>query len=255
MVEPTRVDDPAQNGGVKTWNGTFAVTVQALLYGAALSAIYWSAALLHAVFLHNVRVHSRIGKTPHEVCYGSRPDLKRLKMFGSRVCVKCSGRRCAKLDKHNFSGIFIGYKETMKNVRYVDLTTGLVKTCGHTTFDEAWYCSRARPPAAHLLYDLGLAPDVDEPTVQPTMEGTAQTPPCPTTHATPKDVPIAAKLERLPLRLGSRPEDDIGRFLKMSKEERWAKVQDPYENTAVDGSAERKAIAAAGITCRDVTPV
>jgi hypothetical protein len=96
---------------------------------------------------------------------------------------------------------------------------------------------------------------VDEPTVQPTMEGTAQTPPCPTTHATPKDVPIAVKLERLPLRLGSRPEDDIGRFLKMSKEERWAKVQDPYENTAVDGSAERKAIVAAGITCRDVTPV
>ena len=108
VVEPTGADDPAQNGGVETWNGTFAVTARALLYGAALLAIYWSAALLHAVFLHNVRVHSRIGKTPHEVCYGSRPDLKRLKMFGSRVCVKRSGRRCAKLDKHNFSGIFIG---------------------------------------------------------------------------------------------------------------------------------------------------
>ena len=41
----------------------------------------------------------------------------------------------------------------------------------------------------------------------------------------------------------------------MSKEERWARVQDRYENTAVDGSVERKAIAAAGITCRDVMPV
>ena len=59
----------------------------------------------------------------------------------------------------------------------------------------------------------------------------------------------------LPLQLGSRPEDDVGRFSKMSKEERWAKVQEPYENTAVDDSAERKASAAAGITCRDVTPV
>jgi hypothetical protein len=43
--------------------------------------------------------------------------------------------------------------------------------------------------------------------------------------------------------------------MKMSKEERWDRVQDPYDNTVVDGSAERQVIAAAGITCRDVTPV
>ena len=63
VVEPVGVDDPAQNGGVETWNGTFAVTVRALLYGAALLAIYWPAALVHAVFLNHVRVHSRIEKT------------------------------------------------------------------------------------------------------------------------------------------------------------------------------------------------
>ena len=62
-------------------------------------------------------------------------------------------------------------------------------------------------------------------------------------------------MEMLPLRLGTQPGNDTGRILKMSKEECWAKVQDPNENTAVDGSAERKAIAAAGITCRDITPV
>ena len=255
VVEPTGADDPAQNGGAETWNGTFAVTVRALLYRAALSAMYWSAALVHAVFLHNVWVHSRMGKTPYEAWYGSRPDLKRLRMFGARVCVKRTGKRRAKLDKHNFSGIFIGYTETMKNVRYVDLTTGLVKTCGHATFDEAWYCSKARPPAAQLLYDLGLTPDSDELPLQPATGGEAAMPPCHTTHAAPTPAPVAAKMEMLPLRLGTQTGDDMGRMLKMSKEERWAKVQDPYENTTVDGSAERKAIAAAGITCRDVTPV
>ena len=81
VVEPTGADDPSQNGGAETWNGTFAVTVRALLYGAALSAMYWSAALVHAVFLHNVWVHSRMGRTPHEAWYGSSPDLKRLRMF------------------------------------------------------------------------------------------------------------------------------------------------------------------------------
>ena len=169
--------------------------------------------------------------------------------------MKRSGRRRAKLDKHNFSGIFIGYTETMKNVRYVDLTTGLVKTCGHTTFDEAWHCSQVRPPAAQLLYDLGLALEERDLMEQPVNAGTARPPPCPTTHRTPNAVPVAARLEMLPLRLGPEPGENLGRVMKMSKEERWARVQDPYNNTAVDGSAERKAIAAAGIMCRDVTPV
>ena len=77
-----------RRGGVESWNGTYAVTVDALLYGAALSAKYWSAALVHAVFLHTVSVHSRTGRMPHEAWYGTKPDLKLLRMFGARVCVK-----------------------------------------------------------------------------------------------------------------------------------------------------------------------
>ena len=115
--------------------------------------------------------------------------------------MKRSGKHRAKLDKHNFSGIFIGYTETMKNVRYVDLTTGLVKTCGHATFDEAWYCLKARPPAAQLLYDLGLAPDAEETTRKLTTEETTDMPPCPTRYAAPVNAPVVAKLEMLPLRL------------------------------------------------------
>ena len=56
----------------------YAVTVRALLYGAALSAKYWSAALVHTVFLHNVSVHSRTGMTPHEAWYGTKLDIKHL---------------------------------------------------------------------------------------------------------------------------------------------------------------------------------
>ena len=40
VVEPTGTADPAQNGGAESWNGTYAVVVRALLYGAALSAKY-----------------------------------------------------------------------------------------------------------------------------------------------------------------------------------------------------------------------
>ena len=39
---------------------------------------------------------------------------------------------------------------------YLDTTSGIVKTCHHAVFDEAWYLQPTRPPAAQLLYDLGI---------------------------------------------------------------------------------------------------
>ena len=44
---------------------------------------------------------------------------------------------------------------------YLDLTSGIVKSCHHAIFDEAWYLQPTRPPAAQLLYDLGLEADSD----------------------------------------------------------------------------------------------
>ena len=91
VVEPTGADSPSQNAGAEKWNDTLAVTARALLYGAALPAKYWSAALTHAAYIHNRRVHRSIKSTPYEQWYGRRPDLRRLRVFGSRVCVKRTG--------------------------------------------------------------------------------------------------------------------------------------------------------------------
>jgi hypothetical protein len=132
------------------------VKVRTLLYGSGLPAKFWSAALLHAVYLHNRLVHSLLGKTPYEAWHGRKPDVSNLKMFGARVCVKRTGSRRCKLDRHDFTGIFLGYTATDQNIVYLDLDSGIVKTCHHAVFDEAWYLQATRPPAAQLLYDLGL---------------------------------------------------------------------------------------------------
>ncbi len=58
-----------------------------------------------------------------------------------------------------FTGIFLGYTATDQNIVYLDLDSGIVKQSHHATFDEAWYLQPARPPAAQLLYDLGLEAD------------------------------------------------------------------------------------------------
>ena len=45
-----------------------------------------------------------------------KPNLKHLKLFGSRICVKKTGKRLAKLNKHNFTGIFLGFTATDQNI-------------------------------------------------------------------------------------------------------------------------------------------
>ena len=42
------------------------------------------------------------------------------------------------------------------------MLSGIVKTCHHAVFNEAWYLQESRPPVAQLLYDLGLEADVDD---------------------------------------------------------------------------------------------
>jgi hypothetical protein len=94
--------------------------------------------------------------TPFEAWHGVKLDLSRLRVFGSRVCVKRTGKRQSKLDRHDFTVIFIGYTATDENIRYVDVNCRIIKTTHHAIFDEAWYHQPRRPPFAQMLYDVGL---------------------------------------------------------------------------------------------------
>ncbi len=176
VVQPTGADSPLQNGGAESYNHTLVIKVCTLLYGAGLSARFWSAALLHAVYLHNQLVHSATGKTLYEGWYGCKPNVSHLKTFGLWVCMMQTGLRRCKLDRHNFTGIFLGYTATDQNIIYLDLDSGMVKSCHHAVFDEAWYLQQTRLPAAQLLYNLGLEADSESTSVEgplsPTPAGT-----------------------------------------------------------------------------------
>ncbi len=198
-VEPTGADSPSQNGQAEKWNDVFAVTTRALLYGAALEPKYRSATLLHASYLHNRRVHSRTGITPFEGWWGTKPDLKHLKLFGARVCIKQTSARRSKLDKHNFTGLFLGYTSTDQNIRYLDFNSGTTKSCHHATFDKAWYLQDDRPPAAQLLYQLGLEDNPGFSTCPPDGPFEVALYP-PASLLSPPDT-SSARMHNLPLRL------------------------------------------------------
>ncbi len=66
-LEPTGADSPFQNGAIKIYNDKFGIPPHSLLYGSGLPAKYWSAALVHSVYLHNRLVHSATESTPVEM--------------------------------------------------------------------------------------------------------------------------------------------------------------------------------------------
>jgi hypothetical protein len=88
--------------------------------------------------------------------FGIKADLSSLKLFGAWVCVKRTSVCHGKLDHHDFTGIFLSYSNSNQNIQYLDLNSGVVKTCHHAQFDKAWYLQHECHPGPQLLYDLGL---------------------------------------------------------------------------------------------------
>jgi hypothetical protein len=65
-MEPTGYDADYEYGKVERANGTFGAMVCCLFYSASLSAIFWSAALVHAIYLKNRLYHKALYRTLHE---------------------------------------------------------------------------------------------------------------------------------------------------------------------------------------------
>ncbi len=162
-LEPTGADSPSHNCAVEVYNDEFAVRTRTLLYGFSLPAKFWSVTLLHSVYLHNRLVHSNTKLTLFEGYFSAKPDLSNLKVFGSQVCIKCSGDRSGKLDHNDFTGIILSFTATNHHIGYLNLESGVVKRSHHAQFDKAWYLQPSRLLTAQLLYNLGweVDPEID----------------------------------------------------------------------------------------------
>ena len=103
---------------------------------------------------------------------------------------------------------------TDQNIIYLDTTSGIVKSCHHAVFNEAWYLQPSRPTAAQLLYDLGIEDEstfvnLDGP-IHPTPIGSIAPiivlwpPPLQNIHKPAKPLPMSL-FALLPLRLTAQP--------------------------------------------------
>ena len=157
-VEPTGSDNSSQNGIAERPNRTFGDMMRSMLLNAGLPPQYWSYALIQAVFIKNrlPHAHHNYNMTPFEAITGRKPNVKDIKIFGSRVIAKNTGTRRAKLDDHTSKGIFLHHNASTSISKYLDTTTNREKTTSHLEYDEAHYTMKNKPIGALALINQGF---------------------------------------------------------------------------------------------------
>jgi hypothetical protein len=123
ILESTAPDASFQNGMAERPNRTLGNMMCSLLHTASLGPEYWSWAIIHATYLKNRLPHRTTGMTPVQAYTGKKPNLTKIRIFGSPIVARLPGKRPAKLDTHATTVIFLGYTATENNIYYMDITT------------------------------------------------------------------------------------------------------------------------------------
>ena len=153
-LQTTSLYTSAQNALAKKPNQDLARIMRTLLYSSGLGSQFWSYALQHSVYLKNRCPHATLDyMTPYERVNGKKPDLSRLRIFGSRVQVQSAGKRKMKLDSICSSGLFITYKGTDKICYIVNEDRRNERASTHVSFDKAHLSvpHAKQPPISTIL--------------------------------------------------------------------------------------------------------
>ena len=104
----TTHDTPQHNSVAKRLNCTLVECVRAILHASKLPKNLWGEAVMHAVYVKNrTATRSLDGKTPYEMLYGKKLNVKDLPVWGTRVWVHNTSR--LKLDMRVHEGRWIRF--------------------------------------------------------------------------------------------------------------------------------------------------
>jgi hypothetical protein len=136
--------------------------MRCMMYSARQGTKFWVDALLHATWLYNRTYHSEIKMTPLQAFSGQIPALDSLITFGVKITAKKPGTRPTTLNPWAYDGIFLGYQNTMHNIKYWDINTGSIKTAKHDSKDEIQYGDNPHnlsPASKHLMEVFTVSAD------------------------------------------------------------------------------------------------
>jgi len=109
---------PEQNGIAERRNRTLIEAARCLLIQSGLPQSFWAEAVSAANYVRN-RCPSKSlnGKTPYEIWYGEKPNVRHLREFGAKVLVLDKSQSKGKFDDRSKEGVLLGHSEHSKGYR------------------------------------------------------------------------------------------------------------------------------------------
>lgn len=100
------------NGTAERYNRSIMNSARCLLSDSKVNLKYWPEVIKTAAYLKNRTITNTIeNKTPFEILFKKKPNIKNLKLYGSKVFVRVPEiKRNSKWDRKADSGILVGYE-------------------------------------------------------------------------------------------------------------------------------------------------
>lgn len=141
FIEPCPPYVHELNGTAERYNRSIMETARCLLKESDVSLSYWPEIIKTASYLKNrTLANTIIKKTPYELFIGRKPNIKNLKLYGSKVFARIpEQKRSSKWDNKAELGILVGYEKVGYRVlinnkvviaRHVDIVEEDVKLIG-----------------------------------------------------------------------------------------------------------------------------
>ena len=108
---------PEQNGKAERLNRTLAEPAVSMLHAAKFPYFLWEECFRASNYLRNRLPTTGRPRTPHEMFWGVKPDLRHLEEIGTKVFALVPAQLRKKLDQKSNEGELVGYDEHTKGYR------------------------------------------------------------------------------------------------------------------------------------------
>ncbi|KAL2904103.1 Retrovirus-related Pol polyprotein from transposon TNT 1-94 [Bienertia sinuspersici] len=138
--ETSCVDRPQQNGRVERRHRSILEMARTLRFQAGLPLSFWGDCVLAAVHIINrLPIPILDWKTPYEVLHKTKPKYDHLKPFGCLAVASNPSRTKDKFDARGVLCVFLGYPQTQKGYKLLNLSTNVVFVSRDVKFFEHIY--------------------------------------------------------------------------------------------------------------------
>ncbi|KAG6469325.1 hypothetical protein ZIOFF_074038 [Zingiber officinale] len=138
-------DTPQQNGVTERKIRHLTETCKSWLHAKNFPKAFWEEGMMCAANVINRLPQSPTNKkSPYELMFGKKPNVKHMRVFGSICYVHVPESKRSKLDAKTRKYIFVGYDERKKGWKCLDPTSHRFVVSRDVVFDEvSWYYGAA----------------------------------------------------------------------------------------------------------------